>query len=236
MLTIFGATQVELVGQNVLVSVLAPVCVLAAALVGALLAGKLANNRLAQELQNANSRLVIELENDRHLRRDEHRRDALDSTLRLANELHIGVENAISRTEEVRQEWLRLDSVANRSTLEGRVKALSTVLQKAVGVFDRIPELRAAAGPMKVRFGVEHEVPKAVEALAEAWSDNGNDLRLAWIKEGNFDAIEDWRSRFKVSRHNFNHLLATSERWLRETDTVAMARIDSDSVRTAAAR
>ncbi len=222
MVALLGVTKVELVGQNVLISVAGPVCVLLGTLAAAVLAAKFANKRMATQLGEANNRLRIELANDRRLRREEHQRDALDATLKLANELHYRVERAINRLESVRTEYLRLDSAERPDTVRGIVEAQSRKLGEELRVFERAPELRASAGPLKVRFGAAHDVPRAVEALADAWRDNANDLRLAPFRKGNFPKMNKWRERIKASRQAFENLLLTSERWLEEADSVAV--------------
>jgi hypothetical protein len=219
-LVLLDITKVELVGQNLLASVVAPVCVLVGTLVGALLAARFANRRMSKQLDNANDRLAIELANDRRLRREEHQRDALDTALKLANELHYSVQQAINRLESVRTENERLDSTERPDIVRGLIEAQSKKLGEELKVFERVPELRAAAGPLKVRFGAAHDVPSAVEALADAWRNNSNDLRLAPFDRGNFPKMEQWRDRIRVSRQAFESLLSTSQQWLEQTDSV----------------
>ena len=193
-----GALEVKLVEEDstlhIVISLLGPVCVLVAAILAAIWAARTANRRQEKQLAH-----------DRDIRREEHRRDALDQALEKVQEttdLYGALLEGLGRTEKKRIELNdRLAKNPKNTTNQKLVNAAldetnTEVHRDWIRTSRSLDDFRASIGRLKLRF-YGHPITNSAQALLEKWQEllvylkTARDFNLSPEAQEKFDEMHD---------------------------------------------
>jgi hypothetical protein len=187
-----AALEVKLVEEDSALHLIAsfgPLFVALAAIAAALIAWRSAGTRLNRQLAH-----------EREIRRREHTRDALDAALEIVGETTRAYADFLVAVEliETRRLHLAID-LDDDDASEDAIAALREQLIEANlelrnewgSTFLRLEELGAAITRLKLRLGVNHDIPVAAEELRGRWEN---------VRDAFHPAIELNRSEARPTR------------------------------------
>lgn len=203
-----GAQEIKLIEESSWLqeaaAIAGPFVVALAAIAAAVIAWKSAVSRLRHELQH-----------EREMRRDEYRRDALDSTLEIVNEVSRNIQE-FSSTLGLAESDLKIGLDPEKDGLEGAADTFEELRERSSNVSSRFRELEASTTRLRLRFGVRHDIPQAVEKLRELWQEQMRTARSPVIRRRPRTESKRKLAEQKKSEAAGAHadLLTACEEWL----------------------
>jgi hypothetical protein len=217
--TVTSAVVIKIVeGESTLhqiTSIGGPILLTVAAIAAAYMAAKTANTRQERQLAH-----------DRQVRRDEHRRDALDEALDMADNVRrkyveLASYNAAAEVGRVKIERAldiapgEYQAPEETRELEEKKAALSKGLRQMLeDVADKIVDFSNARVRLALRFTPHHPILKAADALIEAWAQLTDSLQPAVESISTQEIRDEVEAANTTSRNAFNHFMNTSTDWL----------------------
>jgi len=212
-----GAIEVKLVEDDSLlhlVTSLGPLFIALAAIVAALIAWRSAGTRLDRQLGH-----------DREIRRREHIRDALDAALEIVGETTRAYADFLIDVDLIETRRLHLlidldddeaDEEAIASLREQMIEANLELRNDWVTAFLRLEELGAAITRLKLRFGVNHEIPVAAEELRQHWESVRDAFHSAIASNRNEAQINETEEANEKAAEAYATLMVACSAWLAE--------------------
>jgi hypothetical protein len=195
---VIGVLEVKLVEEDstvhIVISLLGPVCVLVAAILAAIWAARTANRRQEKQLAH-----------DRDIRREEHRRDALDQALEKvqeATDLYGTLLEGLGRAEKKR---IELDdrlaknqkNATNQKLVNAALDETNTEVHRDwIRVSRSLDDVRASIGRLRLHF-YGHPVTNRAQVLLEKWQElldylrAARDFNLSPEAQEKFDELND---------------------------------------------
>lgn len=211
-----AALEVKLVEDDstlqLIVSLVGPLLITVAAVTAAVIAAKTAGRRQMRELAH-----------DRDIRRDEHRRDALDDSLEVANAVRGTFTDfrPILATAEQRRSDIEtaLDDVEKGSAREFELREEMGEVNRSLReewfkLLAGVEDFKNAVVRLQLRFTQEHPVTKGALAFLQAWEGLERALRPLLLRNMNKTVLDDSENANAAAREAYGRFMDTCSAWL----------------------